>query len=147
MIILSYLEGDRTNCKPEENSIVQSRTLRAVLIVCIIPKMFVSFVYFSPSSTTLCFHNISLQNDVTLFSCKSYHYYSVIFSTIKGILFWYLLFSVDCLLFLVSFKLLLFWYCIPRPTGLKDLPNLLLLELEDLADFLRSLVLMCFLTT
>ena len=61
----------------------------------------------------------------------------------KGVFFWHLLFSEGCLLFLVGFKILFFWYCLPKSAGLEGLPNLLLLELEGLAE--RILILMCFL--
>ena len=40
-------------------------------------------------------------------------------------------FSVGCLPFLVGFKILLFWYCLPKTVGLERFPNLLLHELED----------------
>ena len=38
-----------------------------------------------------------------------------------------------------------FWYCLPKTVGLEGLPNILLFELKDFADFARILVLMCFL--
>ena len=63
----------------------------------------------------------------------------------KGVFFWYFLFSAGCLLFLVGFKILFFWYCLPKTVDLEGLQNLLLLELEGFADFERILVLMCFL--
>ena len=47
-----------------------------------------------------------------------------------GVFFWYLLFSVGFLLFLVGFKILFFWYCLPKMVGSEGIPNLLLLELE-----------------
>ena len=59
---------------------------------------------------------------------------------IKGVFFWYLLFSAGCLLFLVGFKILFIWYCLPKTVGLEGLSNLLLLELEGFADFERILV-------
>ena len=48
---------------------------------------------------------------------------------------------------LVGFKILFFWHCLPKTVGLEGLPNLLLHELEDLANFERILVLMCFFVT
>ena len=56
-------------------------------------------------------------------------------------------YSADCLLFLVGFKILFFWYCLPELVGLEGLPNLLLLQLEGFAGFERILVLMCFFVT
>ena len=49
------------------------------------------------------------------------------------------LFSAGCLLFLVGFKILFLWCCLPKPVGLE---GFLLLELEGFADFERILVLM-----
>ena len=43
-------------------------------------------------------------------------------------------------------KILFFWYCLRKTVGLEDLPNLLLCELEDFADFARILFLMCYLS-
>ena len=63
----------------------------------------------------------------------------------KGVFFWYLLFWVGCLPFLVGFKILFFWYCLPKTVGLEGLSNLLLRELEEFVDFARILVMMCFL--
>ena len=39
-----------------------------------------------------------------------------------------------------------FWICLPKTVGLGGLPNLLLPDLEDLADFARIPFLMCFLS-
>ena len=61
----------------------------------------------------------------------------------RGVFFWHRLFSADCLLFVVGFKILFFWYCLPRTVGLEGLLDPLLRELEDFADFARILVLMC----
>ena len=46
---------------------------------------------------------------------------------------------------LVGFRILFFWYCLPKTVGLEGLPNLLLRELEDFVDFARILVFMCLL--
>ena len=51
-------------------------------------------------------------------------------------------FFSDSLLYLVGFKILFFCYCLPKTISLEGLPNLLLHELEDFADFARNLVLM-----
>ena len=57
-----------------------------------------------------------------------------------------ILFGTFCFLqFLVGFKILFFWYCLPKTIGLESLPNLSLRELQHFADFARILALMCFL--
>ena len=38
---------------------------------------------------------------------------------------WNFLVLVGCLLFLVGFKTMFFWYCLPKPVGLGGLPTLL----------------------
>ena len=43
-------------------------------------------------------------------------------------------------------EILFFWYCLRKTVGLEGLPNLLLCELEDFADFARILFLMCYLS-
>ena len=67
------------------------------------------------------------------FSLFSREEINVIF--VWRILLVYLLFSAGCLLFLVGFKILFFWYCLPKTVGLESLPNPLLLELEGFTDF------------
>ena len=62
------------------------------------------------------------------------------------IFFWDLLFLLGRLLFLVCFKMPFFWYCLPEMVVLEGLRNLVFCELEDIADFKRILVLMCFLS-
>ena len=47
----------------------------------------------------------------------------IIGPTVKGVSFWYLLFLSGCLLFLVGYKILFFWYCLPKTVGLEGLPN------------------------
>ena len=51
----------------------------------------------------------------------------------NGVFFWYLR------------QILFFWFCPPKTVGLDGLPDLLLRELEDFADFAKTLVLMRFL--
>ena len=50
----------------------------------------------------------------------------------------------------VGFKILLFWYCLPKTIGFGGPPNLLLCELdaglEHFANFARIHILMCFLS-
>ena len=60
---------------------------------------------------------------------------------IMGVFFWCLLVPMGILLFLIGFKMLFFWYRIPKTVGSEGISSLLL---RELGDFERILVLKCF---